>query len=131
MEYKIEKFKGAEVLRADDGVKLVKFMNFQNKKDNLCRVLSGEREIVLFNMDQQLILRYKDSWDKNYFNKSNTSLIYCYKEFFVRQIEDFKKYREDERICAYLVYDYNGNLLGKEKGLWLKKEWENVEDWRE
>lgn len=123
MEYKKEKFKDVEILRSDEGVRLVRFMNFECEKDSLGRQVRGKRKITLVNLDMKPILTYTDSWDKNYFNSHNVSNIYCYGNYFVRQIDNFKMCRDKERIYLNLVYDYEGKLIGKSEGNWLANEW--------
>lgn len=127
MEYKKERFKGVDILRADEGVRLVRFMNFECEKDSVGMQIRGKRKITLVNLDMKPILTYVDSWDKNYFNSHNVSNIYCYKDYFVRQIDNFKMSREQERIYVNMVYDYEGNLIRKNEGNWLANEWKECE----
>lgn len=127
MENKIEKFKGADILRCDEGVRLVRFLSFECEKDSAGRQIRGKRKTTLVNLDMKPILTYVESWDKHYFDSHNVSNIYCYKNYFVRQIDSFKKGREKERVYLNLVYDYDGKLIGKSEGNWLANEWKESE----
>ena len=123
----IEKFKTAETFGMQEKIKLVAFVRGEYYKDSSGRPVGVKREITIYNLEQKPILKYYDIWNEY----RNNSKIYCYENFFVRQVEDFRVDREVKLKTAYLVYDYSGKLLGKAKGLWLKQEWEKVEDWRE
>lgn len=121
MEYIIEKFKTAETLGMQEKVKLVAFVRGEYYKDASGRPIGTKREVTIFNLEQKPILKYCNIWN----GYRNISKIYCYDNFFVRQIEDFRKDRDVKLKTGYLVYDYSGKIISKGQGEWDESQYDN------
>lgn len=122
----LKKYKTAQLIKNSEKVMTVKFINGYEIFHNGVSV-KGEREVVITNLDMKPLLKYQDKWEKSFHDSHHVSNIYCYDNFFVREIDDFNAKRENKRKQGYLVYDYNGKMIGGGKGSWIQREGELVE----
>lgn len=122
-----KKYLSAELLRKKgfaQEAKLIKFIETEEYIENGVS-LKGKRKITLMNLEQKIALTYYDKWEKSFSEQHNMSKIYCYNNFFVRQVENYYLFdlihKKEKKVQGYLVYDYNGKMLGGGKGDWLER----------
>ena len=82
-------------------------------------------KVTLMNLQKKPVLTYVDKLEKSFSEQHNMSKIYCYNKFFVRQVENYYMFdlirKIEKKKEGYLVYGYDGKLLGGGKGNWLER----------
>lgn len=126
----LKRYKTAQLIKNSEQAMAVKFINGSELIHKGASV-KGERVVIIANLDNQPVLKYKDKWEKSFYDSHHVSSIYCYEKFFVREIDDYNAKREKTRKQGYLVYDYKGKIIGGGKGSWIQREGELCELYRD
>lgn len=117
----------AEILKNDGSPYLPKLIKIMEKEEiSEYGVLTRRKiKVTLMNLQKKPVLTYVDKLEKSFSEQHNMSKIYCYNNFFVRQVENYYLFdlihKKEKKAQGYLVYDYNGKMIGGGKGDWLER----------
>ena len=116
----------AEILKKEGLAATPKLIKIMEKEEisEYGVLIKCKTKVTLMNLLQKPVLTYIDKLEKSFSEQHNMSKIYCYNNFFVRQVENYYMFdlirKTEKKTEGYLVYDYNGKMLGSGKGNWLE-----------
>lgn len=116
----------AEILKKEGLAATPKLIKIMEKEEisEYGVLIKRKIKVTLMNLQQKPVLTYVDKLEKSFSEQHNMSKIYCYNKFFVRQVENYYMFdlicKKEKKAAGYLVYDYNGKMLGCGKGSWLE-----------